>query len=53
MVDPWRERTWEEPSEGDDSRLLISWSKKQGALRVRAERGPAAGADGLERQGIV
>ena len=31
-ADPWRERVWEEPSEADDSRMLVSRSKKPGAL---------------------
>ena len=31
-VDPWRERIWEEPWEADDSRILVSRSKKPGAL---------------------
>ncbi len=27
-VDPWTERIWEEPWEADDSRILVSRSKK-------------------------
>ena len=26
-VDPWTERVWEEPSEADDSRILVSREK--------------------------
>lgn len=29
-ADPWKERVWEEPSEGDDSRILVSREKKPG-----------------------
>ena len=29
-VDPWRERVWEEPGDADESRILVSWSKKPG-----------------------
>jgi hypothetical protein len=31
-ADPWRERVWEEPSEADETRILVSRSKKPGAL---------------------
>lgn len=31
-ADPWNERVWEEPSDADESALLISRSKKPGAL---------------------
>ena len=31
-VDPWTEHVREEPGDADDSRILVSRSKKQGAL---------------------
>jgi hypothetical protein len=31
-ADPWRERVWEEPSDADESRILISRERKPGAL---------------------
>jgi hypothetical protein len=50
-VDPWAERIWEEPWEADDSRILVSRSKKPGALgasvtradRLKARSGPRLG----------
>jgi hypothetical protein len=29
-VDPWRGRVWEEPSDADESRILVSRSEKPG-----------------------
>jgi hypothetical protein len=31
-ADPWNERVWEEPSDTDETALLISTRKKPGAL---------------------
>jgi len=31
-ADPWQERTWEEPSDADESAVLVSRAKRPGAL---------------------
>ncbi len=35
-IDPHRERTWEEPSDADDTRLLISRRYKEGSVADQA-----------------
>jgi hypothetical protein len=43
--DPQREQIWEEPSDADESKLLISRAVKKGSVLWRMEHGDACSLD--------